>query len=84
MDIPYAIVPSKAKLGQFVHKKTATCLAFTDFKENAAELNNLCKKFSDEFTGPGHIPKKPEKGSKSLRKDEKLKKMKIAEENKNH
>lgn len=81
MDIPYCIVPSKARLGQLVHKKTATCLALTDFKENAAELNNLCKKFTDLFKGPGHIPKKPEKGSKNLKKEEKAKKMKIVEEN---
>eukprot|EP00051_Salpingoeca_urceolata_P032188 m.14597 g.14597 ORF g.14597 m.14597 type:complete len:258 (+) comp4851_c0_seq2:3466-4239(+) len=29
MDIPYAIVKSKSRLGQVVHKKSATALAFT-------------------------------------------------------
>ena len=52
MDIPYAIVPSKAKLGELAHKKTCTCLTLTDFKDNAAELENLCKNFREKFQGP--------------------------------
>ena len=82
MDIPYAIVPSKARLGQLVHKKSATCLALTEFKEGANELNTLCKKFSEKFTGPGHHPRKPERGIKSLKREEKNKRVLIAEENK--
>lgn len=49
MDIPYAIVPNKARLGKLVHKKTATCVALTDFKENQAELNNLTRVFREQF-----------------------------------
>ena len=49
MDIPYAIVPSKARLGSLVHKKSATCLALTDFKENQAELINIAKVFKETF-----------------------------------
>ena len=33
MEIPYAIVPSKERLGHLANKKTCTCLALTDFKE---------------------------------------------------
>lgn len=32
MDIPYAIVNNKARLGQLVHKKSAAVVALTDFK----------------------------------------------------
>ena len=82
MDIPYAIVPSKAKLGELVHKKTATCVALTEFKEGANELNNLCRSFNEKFTGPGHHFRKPEKGVKSQRREEKLEKARLIEENK--
>lgn len=82
MDIPYAIVPSKARLGQLVHKKSATCLALTDFKEDANELTNLCKKFTEKFTGPSHHYRKPEKGFKSIKREEKQKKVRIAEDSK--
>ena len=72
MDIPYAIVPSKAKLGELAHKKTCTCLALTDFKDNAAELENLCKNFREKFQGPPAHSRKPEKGYKAIQKEQKL------------
>lgn len=81
-DVPYAIVPSKARLGKIVHKKTATCLALTEFKEGAAELTNLCKKFADKFHGPGKEWKKPEQGAKSIHREEKMKRNMIIEDNK--
>ena len=74
MDIPYAIVPSKAKLGELAHKKTCTCLALTDFKDNAAELENLCKNFREKFQGPPVHSRKPEKGFKAITKEKKLEK----------
>ena len=74
MDIPYAIVPSKAKLGQLANKKTCTCLALTDFKDNAAELENLCKNFREKFQGPPAHSRKPEKGFKAIQKEQKLEK----------
>ena len=61
MEIPYAIVPSKERLGHLANKKTCTCLALTDFKENAAELENLCKIFAERFHGPPIHSRKPEK-----------------------
>ena len=66
MDIPYAIVSSKARLGSLVGKKTTTCVALTDFKDNAAELENYCKNFREKFQGPPPHSRKPEKGFKAM------------------
>ncbi len=49
MDIPYAIVHNKSRLGKLVHKKTASCVALTDFKHNQADLNNLARIFRETF-----------------------------------
>ena len=78
MDIPYAIVPSKAKLGELANKKTCTCLALTDFKDNAAELENLCKNFREKFQGPPAHSRKPEKGFKAIQREQKLEKELLA------
>ena len=71
MDIPYAIVPSKERLGFLANKKSCTCLALTDFKDNAAELENLCKIFRERFQGPPLHSRKPEKGFKAIQKEKK-------------
>ena len=71
MEIPYAIVSSKERLGFLVGKKTTTCVALTDFKENAAELENMCKIFRERFQGPPPHSRKPEKGFKALSKEKK-------------
>jgi len=40
MDVPYVIVKGKARLGYFVHKKTATAVAMTDVRrEHQAQLD---------------------------------------------
>jgi large subunit ribosomal protein L7Ae len=48
--IPYAFVKGKARLGQLVHKKTATCLALTEVRrEDYQDLENLTKAFKAQF-----------------------------------
>ena len=74
MDIPYAIVSSKARLGSLVGKKTTTCVALTDFKDNAAELENYCKIFREKFNGPPAHSRKPEKGVKAIARENKAQK----------
>jgi len=49
MDIPYAIVQCKSRLGKLVHKKTATCVALTDFTHSQAELTNIARNCHDKF-----------------------------------
>jgi len=45
-DVPYCIVKGKARLGQLVHKKTATALALTDVsKEDLPKLQQLTQNF---------------------------------------
>ncbi|KAI7879597.1 L30e-like protein [Lichtheimia hyalospora FSU 10163] len=42
MGVPYCIVRNKARLGQVVHKKNATVLAFTEVKDaDKAELSSI-------------------------------------------
>ena len=72
MEIPYAIVPSKERLGHLVGKKTTACVALTDFKENVAELENMCKVFKERFQGPPIHSRKPEKGFKALNREKNL------------
>jgi len=71
MDVPYAIVSSKARLGRLVGKKTSTCVALTDFKDSAAELENFCKNFreklrSNESFGTDFVVKKNIENTKLL------------------
>merc|ERR1712118_269632 len=49
-DVPYCIIKGKARLGQLVHKKTASCVAFTTVrKEEQHELDTLAKNFHAQF-----------------------------------
>lgn len=50
MKVPYCFIKSKARLGTFVHQKTATCLALTDVrKEDLHDLDNLRAFFNSAF-----------------------------------
>jgi large subunit ribosomal protein L7Ae len=50
MGVPYCFVKSKARLGTFVHQKTATCLAVTDVrKEDLHDMDNLRAFFKSAF-----------------------------------
>eukprot|EP00198_Chlamydomonas_reinhardtii_P007627 XP_001696964.1 ribosomal protein L7a [Chlamydomonas reinhardtii] len=73
MGVPYAIVKGKARLGQIVHKKTATALALTAVKnEDQREFAKLVESFKSQYNeGPrvqwgGHIL-----GMKSVHKQKK-------------
>ena len=61
-------------MGELANKKTCTFLALTDFKDNAAELENLCKNFREKFQGPPAHSRKPERGYKAIQREQKLEK----------
>merc|ERR1719316_2683834 len=49
-DVPYCIIKGKSRLGQLVHKKTASCVAFTSVsKEDQKELETLAHNFKATF-----------------------------------
>lgn len=49
-DVPYCIVKRKSRLGQLVHKKTASCVVVENVRrEDQAELENLIKTFRAQF-----------------------------------
>jgi len=49
-EVPFLIVKGKSRLGEVVHKKTATALALTEVrKEDVAALNNLVSYSTDNF-----------------------------------
>jgi large subunit ribosomal protein L7Ae len=49
-DVAYCIVKGKSRLGQLVHKKTASCVALTSVrKEDQNDLDNLIKNFKAGF-----------------------------------
>lgn len=53
MEVPFCIVKSKARLGQVVHKKTATALCVTEVKpEDAGKLEQLVASVKTAFTEP--------------------------------
>jgi len=80
MDIPYCIVNNKARLGTFVHKKTASCLAITDFKLAQVDLQNVVRICRDTFNNQVAQIKKPESGIKFHHREFKLRRLLNAEE----
>lgn len=58
-DVPYCIVKGKSRLGKFVNKKTASCIAITTTKkEDAKELDTLAENFKHQFNENVEIRKK--------------------------
>jgi large subunit ribosomal protein L7Ae len=50
MGVPYCIVKNKSRLGRVVHRKTATCLAFTQVNpDDKSALNKLCESVKTNF-----------------------------------
>jgi len=49
-DIPYCIIKGKGRLGQLVHKKSASCIALTTVsKEDQKDLETLASNFKAQF-----------------------------------
>jgi len=49
-DVPYCIIKGKSRLGQLVHKKTASCVALTTVRqEDKSELDTLANNFKAQF-----------------------------------
>merc|ERR1712194_148247 len=49
-DVPYCIVKGKSRLGQLVHKKTASCVALTSVRqEDQKGLDTLMNNFKAQF-----------------------------------
>jgi len=80
MDIPYAIVHNKARLGELVHKKSAAVVALTDFKDSLADLNSIARVCKEQFNAVETKFKKPEKGIKSIVRERKLQRALLAED----
>merc|ERR1711862_78939 len=49
-EVPFCIIKGKSRLGQIVHKKTASCVALTSVrKEDQHDLELLAKNFNAQF-----------------------------------
>jgi len=58
LDVPYAVIKGKSRLGQVVHQKTATVLALTDVKkEDQTTLGDLSTLFKDTFNKNADLKK---------------------------
>lgn len=58
-DVPYCIVKSKSRLGQFVGQKNAACLALTTVrKEDQKDLDVLCESFKASFNDNKEIQRR--------------------------
>merc|ERR1719159_752397 len=59
MDVPYCIIKGKSRLGQLVHKKAASCIAFTSVKqEDKADLDKLAANFNSLFNENADVRRK--------------------------
>ena len=52
MDVPYAIIKGKARLGALVHQKNATCVCITGVHpQDEAALATLTESFANKYSG---------------------------------
>merc|ERR1712051_217896 len=59
MDVPYCIIKGKSRLGQLVHKRTASCVALTSVRqEDNNELNTLANNFKAQFNENAEVKRK--------------------------
>lgn len=59
MDVPYCIIKGKSRLGQLVHKKFASCIAFTTVRqEDKADLDKLAANFNSMFNENADVRRK--------------------------
>ena len=80
MDIPYCIIANKSRLGQLIHKKSATCVALTEFKTGQSELNNITRICKDQFNSATPMMRKPEQGCKIAVREKKLQRLLLIEQ----
>merc|ERR1711862_32431 len=58
-EVPYCIIKGKSRLGQLVHKKTASCIALTTVRqEDKAELDKLAENFKAQFNDNAEVRKR--------------------------
>merc|ERR1711871_1180488 len=58
-EVPYCIIKGKGRLGQLVHKKAASCVAFTAVNaEDKKDLDTLISNFKAQFNDNTDIRKK--------------------------
>jgi len=58
-DVPYCIIKGKSRLGQLVHKKCASCVAFTAVqKEDQKELETMANNFKAQFNDNADVRKR--------------------------
>merc|ERR1712190_73545 len=55
-DVPYCIIKGKGRLGQLVHKKSASCIALTTVsKEDQKDLETLASNFKAQFNDNAEV-----------------------------
>merc|ERR1712093_533472 len=58
-DVPYCIIKGKSRLGQLVHKKTASCVALTNVKnEDKGDLDKLAANFKAQYNDNIEVKRK--------------------------
>merc|ERR1719398_304004 len=58
-DVPYCIIKGKGRLGQLVHKKSASCVAITSVqKEDQKDLDTLMNNFKAQFNENADVRRK--------------------------